>query len=128
MQRATCSRRARNGSRDMRRDSSITTTPSPPRASPPAGRCSMPIRSAIALLALLASGAAVAAEPARSPMLGRAATSAEVEAADISIGPDGAGLPPGQGSVAQGKEVFAQVCQLCHNEAGKGQPADRLTG
>jgi len=81
-----------------------------------------------ALLASLIAGAAVAAEPARTPKLGHPASSAEIEAWDISIGPDGAGLPPGRGSVEQGRELFAQVCQTCHNEAGKGQPSDRLTG
>jgi len=61
-------------------------------------------------------------------MLGHPASSAEIEAWDISIAPDGAGLPPGRGNVDQGRELFAQVCQTCHNEAGKGQPSDRLTG
>jgi cytochrome c len=81
-----------------------------------------------ALLVSLVASPAVAAEPARTPMLGHPASPAVVEAWDISIAPDGTGLPPGQGSVEQGKELFAQVCQTCHNEAGKGQPSDRLTG
>jgi cytochrome c len=84
--------------------------------------------SSAALLASLIAGAAFAAEPTRTPMLGHPASPLEVEAWDISIGPDGVGLPPGQGSVEQGKVVFAQLCQPCHNEAGKGQPSDRLTG
>jgi len=88
----------------------------------------MRTRSIAPVLALMLSGPAFAADPPGTPMLGHPATSAEVEAWDISIAPDGAGLPPGQGSVAQGKEVFSQTCQLCHNEAGKGQPSDRLTG
>ena len=87
----------------------------------------MRMHSAALLVSLLASPT-VAAEPVRTPMLGHPASLAEVEAWDISIGPDGAGLPPGQGNVEQGRELFALVCQPCHNEAGKGQPSDRLTG
>ncbi|HET7881606.1 MAG TPA: cytochrome c [Acetobacteraceae bacterium] len=81
-----------------------------------------------ALLVSLIAGTAVAAELPRTPMMGHPASQAEIDAWDISIAPDGAGLPPGQGNVEQGRELYAQLCQTCHNEAGKGQPADRLTG
>jgi mono/diheme cytochrome c family protein len=77
-------------------------------------------------LTLAVPGIALAADPA--PRLGRPASPPEVAAWDISIGPDGSGLPPGRGSVAQGKEIYLQTCQACHSEAGKGQPADRLSG
>jgi hypothetical protein len=33
---------------------------------------------------------------------------------NIDIGPDGAGLPPGHGSVAEGKMVFETHCVACH--------------
>ena len=89
----------------------------------------MPTRSlAAAACALLIGTAALAADPPRSPRLGRAATPAEVLAGDISIPPDGTGLPPGRGSVAQGRDIYAQQCQSCHGEGGAGRPADRLTG
>ena len=33
---------------------------------------------------------------------------------DIDISPDGAGLPPGHGSVAEGRAVFEATCAACH--------------
>ena len=46
----------------------------------------------------------------------------------ISILPDGTGLPPGSGNVAEGAEVYAMKCAVCHGENGAGQPNDRLVG
>ena len=55
---------------------------------------------------------------------GRAATPAEIQAVDIDIMPDGRGLPPGSGTVAQGAKVYAQRCALCHGATG----ADPIAG
>jgi S-disulfanyl-L-cysteine oxidoreductase SoxD len=63
-----------------------------------------------------------------TPNLGRPATPAEVAGWDISIPPDGTGLPPGSGTPEQGVVVYAQKCQVCHGEKGAGQPNDRLVG
>jgi cytochrome c len=41
--------------------------------------------------------------------------------------PDGSGLPPGSGSVSQGKQVYDQTCVACHGADGTG-PMDRLVG
>lgn len=65
---------------------------------------------------------------AESPHLGHALTAEEIAPWDISIGPDGAGLPAGSGSVAQGEAVYASTCQACHGEKGAGKPYDRLVG
>ena len=63
------------------------------------------------------------------PKLGRAATPDELAKADISIPPDGKGLPAGSGTVAQGAQVYAQKCVTCHGADGAGTPSgDRLTG
>jgi mono/diheme cytochrome c family protein len=86
------------------------------------------------LLDRLALGAAllvVALAPATAadePHFGKPVTPADIAAWDISIGPDGAGLPPGKGTVAQGESVFAAKCQACHAEKGAGGPNDRLVG
>jgi cytochrome c len=88
----------------------------------------------IACAALLAAGAAyegAQAAPASPapPKLGRVATPDEVAKADISIPPDGKGLPAGSGSVAQGAAVYAQKCEVCHGANGAGTPSgDRLVG
>ena len=66
--------------------------------------------------------------PSSGPNLGRAATAAEVAAADISIAPDGSGLPAGQGSVKAGAAVYAAKCASCHGPKGAGTPADPLVG
>ncbi|MGG5821277.1 c-type cytochrome [Falsiroseomonas sp. HW251] len=89
----------------------------------------MHMRSAFGVtLALLATSTPLAADHATSPRLGRPASSVEVESWDISVAPDGEGLPPGRGTVAQGREIYVQRCQSCHGERGQGRPADRLTG
>jgi cytochrome c len=62
------------------------------------------------------------------PHFGVPADPARMKAWDISILPDGSNLPPGKGSVKEGEAIYAEKCQMCHNEQGKGQPADRLTG
>src|SRR5262252_1670069 len=81
----------------------------------------------VVALAGCASPAAIMRE-APGPGLGREATPAEVAAWDVSIPPDGAGLPPGRGTPAQGAVIYAQKCQNCHGEKGGGQPNDRLVG
>jgi cytochrome c len=47
---------------------------------------------------------------------------------DISIAPNGDGLPAGSGSVRQGEGVYAQKCASCHGVKGAGKPADALVG
>jgi mono/diheme cytochrome c family protein len=67
-------------------------------------------------LALFAA-TAVAAE---TPGLGQKITEADLALWDISIGPDGKGLPPGSATPAQGAAIFAQKCELCHGKDGGG--------
>jgi S-disulfanyl-L-cysteine oxidoreductase SoxD len=64
----------------------------------------------------------------QSPNLGKPISAEDLSAWDISIGPDGAGLPTGSGTVKQGEAVFAAKCQACHGEKGAGRPNDRLVG
>jgi cytochrome c len=81
------------------------------------------ILSAAALL--LAATPALAAD---EPHFGKPISPQDLAAWDISIGPDGGGLPPGKGTVAQGEAVYAAKCQACHGEKGEGRPNDRLVG
>ena len=74
-----------------------------------------------------ASGRAGAAQPVYG--FGTPATESQIAAWDIDIGPDGAGLPPGQGSVAEGLEVWERHrCILCHGPTGREGPNDIITG
>jgi S-disulfanyl-L-cysteine oxidoreductase SoxD len=57
---------------------------------------------------------------AQAPNLGKPIDPAEITAWDISILPDGTGLPPGSGTPAQGAPIYAQKCAMCHGIDGKG--------
>jgi len=52
--------------------------------------------------------------------LGRLATQEEIAGWDIDIRPDGAGLPAGSGSIADGEVLFDERCAVCHGEFGEG--------
>ena len=64
----------------------------------------------------------------QSPNLGKPISPEDLASWDISIGPDGAGLPSGSGTVTQGEAVYMAKCQACHGEKGAGTPNDRLVG
>lgn len=71
------------------------------------------------------------AKPAALPDrfgLGRAATPAEIAAWDIDVDPSGASLPPGQGTVAQGEELYRARCAACHGLQGEGGIGPALIG
>ena len=61
----------------------------------------------------------------RTPGLGQNVTEADLALWDISIGPDGAGLPPGSGTPAQGAAIYAQKCEVCHGKGGYGRQERR---
>jgi cytochrome c len=65
---------------------------------------------------------------AQSPNLGRPLTPEQIQKIDITVAPDGKGLPPGSGSVSAGAAVYAKSCQSCHGAQGAGKPQDQLTG
>jgi S-disulfanyl-L-cysteine oxidoreductase SoxD len=65
---------------------------------------------------------------AESPNLGKLASPGEIASWDVSISPDGAGLPPGSGTPRQGEQVFLSKCVGCHGEKGAGKPNDQLVG
>ena len=81
-------------------------------------------------LAVLGVAALVAnhAGAADGPNLGRGVTEAEIAGWDISVPPEGHGLPPGSGTAAAGATVYAAKCQSCHGEKGAGKPNDQLVG
>jgi S-disulfanyl-L-cysteine oxidoreductase SoxD len=82
-----------------------------------------------ATIGLVASAAAIAQpKPQTSAPLGigRAATADEIRKLDIDVMPDGRGLPPGKGTVADGAKVYAAKCASCHGKSGEGATAERL--
>jgi mono/diheme cytochrome c family protein len=73
----------------------------------------------VAGIVLLTATASLAQTPSYSNV-GRAATKEEIQAWDISVGPDGKGLPPGQGTAKDGAPIFAVKCAVCHGPNGEG--------
>ena len=65
---------------------------------------------------------------AQHPNLGRPLSPEEISKLDITIAPDGTGLPAGSGSVSAGARVYEEKCQSCHGPKGQGGPQDQLTG
>jgi cytochrome c len=90
----------------------------------------MSMRTSLAVAFAFASacGAAAAADaPKAAYGFGTTATDAEL-ARFFSPLPDGRGLPPGSGSVLQGKSIYLQQCAVCHGENLQGGIGDRLVG
>ena len=52
--------------------------------------------------------------------LGEEASAAQIVGWDIDVRPDGLGLPPGEGTVEQGEELFQEQCAQCHGVFGEG--------
>jgi S-disulfanyl-L-cysteine oxidoreductase SoxD len=80
-----------------------------------------PIHAMTVALALAATPLVPAdqvAEAQASP--GRRASAIEVAAADITVFPDGSGLPPGRGTAREGRRIYATRCAACHGEKGEG--------
>jgi mono/diheme cytochrome c family protein len=71
---------------------------------------------------LCATIAVVTAAFAQAPTykLGRPATAEEIRKRDISVAPDGAGLPAGHGTVTQGRRDYQTLCANCHGDRGEG--------
>ncbi len=79
-------------------------------------------------IVLLTATASLAQTPSYTNV-GRTPTKEEIQAWDISAGPDGKGLPPGQGSAKDGAPIFAAKCAVCHGPAGEGAKiGPRLVG
>jgi cytochrome c len=51
---------------------------------------------------------------------GAPATAEEIAGWNIDIAPNGAGLPPGSGTVAQGKALYDRLGAKCHGANGEG--------
>jgi hypothetical protein len=70
------------------------------------------------------AGSASAAE---TPNLGKPISPADIAPWDITIMPDGSGLPTGSGTPAQGAPIFLAKCSACHGDKGTGGIAAPVT-
>lgn len=60
--------------------------------------------------------------------LGSQISEQQIQKWNIDVGPSGAGLPPGSGSVMAGQVLYQQQCANCHGDKGQGSIANRLVG
>ena len=80
--------------------------------------------AAVALAFVLSTGVGFA----QGPKLGQPVAPGDIAAWDISILPDGTGLPRGRGTPAQGARIYSEKCVACHGENGKGGRNVALVG
>jgi mono/diheme cytochrome c family protein len=74
---------------------------------------------------------ALFALPAQAPerfSFGFEASEERIGLWDIDVKPDGEGLPPGSGTVAEGEVVYGTYCSGCHGLTGVEGPYDILVG
>ena len=81
-------------------------------------------RALFAASLLLATTASLSL--AETPHLGKPLNEAAIANWDISILPDGTGLPRGSGTPAQGAPIFAEKCSACHGDNARGGAAAAL--
>lgn len=65
---------------------------------------------------------------AQTYKLGHTPSKELLAAWDIDVRPDGAGLPPGQGTVKQGQQVYMSNCAACHGDNGEGKRVEGAVG
>ena len=74
------------------------------------------------IASLLLASPALAQEKKATPRnygIGQVATPAQIAGWDIDVRPDGAGAPPGKGSVKDGEKIYLEKCAACHGEFGE---------
>ncbi|MFC3678480.1 c-type cytochrome [Ferrovibrio xuzhouensis] len=78
--------------------------------------------AALFVIALALPAIAQTKPAAHKPFgFGTAATKEQIAGWNIDVrGPDGAGLPPGKGTVADGEQLFMDQCSACHGEFAEG--------
>jgi len=88
----------------------------------------MSSRKLLSALGLMAAVIFAAGTAFSGPDLGLEVKPEEIAAWDITVPPDGSGLPSGSGTATEGGAVYFVKCAGCHGLKGTGGPADPLVG
>ncbi len=83
------------------------------------------LRQFLVVLTIMLSSTAAYSQ---SPNLGKTINPAEIAAWDLTVQPDGTGLPPGSGTPTEGARIYAAKCSMCHGQNGKGGVNAALVG
>ena len=62
------------------------------------------------------------------PHLGQPADDGLVTRWNLSVYPDGRGLPAGQGNASEGRSIYQERCAKCHGSEGEGGSGGTLAG
>jgi S-disulfanyl-L-cysteine oxidoreductase SoxD len=100
-----------------------------PQMGPPPGALATALALLLATTGATAATLAAPADVAKSRYgFGTPATPAQIAAWDIDVRPDGAGLPPGRGTVAQGQQLYDAQCASCHGTFGESNQYMQIAG
>jgi S-disulfanyl-L-cysteine oxidoreductase SoxD len=77
---------------------------------------------------IVAAGASPLAAQLPTYNVGRAPTVEELQAWNLTIPPDGEGLPPGRGTSVLGNAIYVERCASCHGERGDDPKYNVLVG
>lgn len=80
------------------------------------------------ILSLVFYSTITTAEDRTTDISGRALSTDEINQLNTHIFPDGRGLPDGQGTVTDGKALYAVHCAGCHGSVGEGANSVELIG
>ncbi|MFW2404439.1 MAG: c-type cytochrome [Gammaproteobacteria bacterium] len=84
-------------------------------------------RSLVATTLFFAAPGAACSADTLTLSIGRPASGEDIARWDIDIGPDGAGLPNGNGTARGGEAIYVDKCAACHGIDGK-LGRDKLAG
>lgn len=81
---------------------------------------------AIAVICIVCTQSAHADTGRTAPHLGKPMTVQDAARWDLSVFPDGTGLPAGKGTAVEGQAIFDNQCAGCHGKGGRGATAEEL--